>query len=63
MFKARLSKHRDFSKLIDSVVQLLDEVNLIINSEGIFINTIDSSKASMMSLAMPAANFDEYIVE
>jgi proliferating cell nuclear antigen PCNA len=61
MFQARLVRHKLFIRIIESILLHLDEVNVVINPEGVFIDSIDESKASMINLVMPSQNFDEFV--
>ena len=59
----KLEHPKLFSDIISIISELVLEVRLRVNSEGMSIAAIDPANVAMVSFKMPKDGFSEYIVE
>ena len=60
MFQAKLKDVVVFKKIIDSLSNLVSEVNLEATSTGLSLQAMDSAHVSLVSLSMKEEGFEEY---
>jgi proliferating cell nuclear antigen len=60
MFHAKLDSTKTWKQIVDALATLLTEVNFNIDKSGIQLRQLDSSKAAMIDLNLPASVFQEY---
>ncbi|MHA1245859.1 MAG: proliferating cell nuclear antigen (pcna) [Candidatus Thorarchaeota archaeon] len=60
MFHATLDSTKTWKQIVDALATLLTEVNFVISETGISLCQLDSSKAAMIDLKLPAGVFQEY---
>lgn len=60
MFEARLEKGVTFKKIVDAIKDLVKNVNLDMNNEGISLQAMDSSHVALVSLHMKEKGFKRY---
>ncbi len=60
MFHATLDSTKTWKQIVDALATLLTEVVFIIDDKGISLCQLDSSKAAMIDLSLPAGVFQEY---
>ncbi len=54
---------RDFKNAVDAIVSLIDEGQIEIKKQGLFLREMDPSKIAMVSFEMSNNEFEEYDVE
>lgn len=60
MFQATMTQVTTFRKIIDSLKDLVSEVNLEATSAGISLQAMDSAHVSLVSLKINETGFEEY---
>jgi len=60
MFEARLLQSGIFKKLIDSIKDLVSEVNFDVSESGIQLQALDTSHVALVSLVLRSDGFDHY---
>ncbi len=60
MFEAKLKEGGLFKKLIESIKELVNDINLDNNSNGISLQAMDSSHVALVTLSLMAEGFDHY---
>ena len=60
MFQAKLKDVVVFKKIIDSLSNLVSEVNLEATSTGLSLQAMDSAHVSLVALGMKEEGFEEY---
>jgi len=60
MFEAKLKEGGLFKKLIESIKELVNDINLDNNSNGISLQAMDSSHVALVTLNLMAEGFDHY---
>ncbi len=60
MFHATLDSTKTWKQIVDALATLLTEVNFVISEKGLELCQLDSSKAAMIDLSLPAGVFQEY---
>ncbi|CAI2369260.1 unnamed protein product [Moneuplotes crassus] len=63
MFEAKVASAVILKKIIDSIRDLVSDVNLDITSEGIGLQAMDSSHVALVSLTLHQKGFSEYNLE
>ncbi|MHA2424567.1 MAG: proliferating cell nuclear antigen (pcna) [Candidatus Thorarchaeota archaeon] len=61
MFHATLDSTKTWKQIVDSLATLLTDAHLVISDSGIELHQLDSSKAAMVNLNLPAGVFQEYV--
>lgn len=60
MFAAKLSEGVLFKKLIESIKELVTDINLEITGNGISLQAMDSSHVALVTLSLSSEGFEEY---
>ena len=60
MFEARLKEGGLFKKLIESIKELVNDINLDNNANGISLQAMDSSHVALVTLNLMSEGFDHY---
>jgi len=60
MFHATLDSSKTWKQIIDALATLLTEAHFIVSKTGLSLRQLDSSKAAMVDLTLPAGVFQEY---
>lgn len=60
MFNAVMEEASIFRKVIDSIKDIVNQVNLEANESGLFIQAMDSAHVSLVSLTLNEGGFKEY---
>lgn len=60
MFHATLDSTKTWKQIVDAIATLLTEANFKVDSSGIFLRQMDSSKVAMIDLKLPKKIFQEY---
>ncbi len=60
MFHAKLNEGLLIKKLIDSIKDLVSDINLEINPMGISLQAMDSSHVALVTLNLSSEGFEEY---
>ena len=60
MFQAKLSEGILLKKLIESIKDLVTDINLDITSTGISLQAMDSSHVALVTLNLSSDGFEEY---
>jgi proliferating cell nuclear antigen len=60
MFHATLDSTRTWKQIVDALATLLTEVHFVVSESGVMLRQLDSSKAAMIDLNLPAGLFQEY---
>ena len=60
MFHATLSSTTTWKRIVDALATLLTEVHFTVSEKGMTLRQLDSSKAAMIDLDLPAGVFQEY---
>lgn len=60
MFKATLSQVVTLKKIVDSLKDLVTEVNLEASSTGLSLQAMDGAHVSLVSLQLNESGFEEY---
>jgi proliferating cell nuclear antigen len=60
MFEARISRGRDFKRLIDAISQLTVNANFDCSSDGVSLQALDSSNVAMVVVELKAEGFEYY---
>ncbi|TXT56911.1 MAG: DNA polymerase sliding clamp [Candidatus Thorarchaeota archaeon] len=60
MFHATLDSSKTWKLIVDALATLLTETHFVITEKGMTLRQLDSSKAAMIALDLPAAIFQEY---
>lgn len=60
MFQAKLTEGITFKKLIESIKDLVTDINLEVNQTGISLQAMDSSHVALVTLQLSAEGFEEY---
>ncbi|MBN2229849.1 MAG: proliferating cell nuclear antigen (pcna) [Candidatus Thorarchaeota archaeon] len=60
MFHATLDSTKTWKQIVDALATLLTEAHLRVTETGMSLRQLDSSKAAMVDLNLPAAVFQEY---
>lgn len=60
MFQAKLSEGILLKKLIESIKDLVTDINLDITSTGISLQAMDSSHVALVTLNLSSEGFEEY---
>jgi proliferating cell nuclear antigen len=60
MFHATLDSTKTWKQIVDALGTLLTEVHFIISETGLSLRQLDSSKAAMVDLILPAGVFQEF---
>ncbi|MBD3405537.1 MAG: proliferating cell nuclear antigen (pcna) [Candidatus Lokiarchaeota archaeon] len=60
MFHATLDSSKTWKLIVDALATLLTETHFVISEKGMSLRQLDSSKAAMISLDLPAAIFQEF---
>jgi len=60
MFHATLDSTSTWKQIVDALATLLTEVHFVVSETGISLRQLDSSKAAMVDLVLPAGVFQEY---
>lgn len=60
MFHAKLNDGIKFKKLIDSIKDLITEINLDVNALGIGLQAMDSSHVALVTLQLSSEGFETY---
>ena len=63
MFEARFSESSQFRKIIDSMKDLVKNVNIEVTQKGIFIQSIDSCHIALAFLQLKEKAFTNYICQ
>ncbi|MFX1367385.1 MAG: proliferating cell nuclear antigen (pcna) [Promethearchaeota archaeon] len=63
MFHATLDSTKTWKQIVDSLATLLTEVHFVVSDTGLALRQLDSSKAAMVDLFLPAGIFQEYNCE
>ncbi|ENN96730.1 DNA polymerase sliding clamp [Methanocaldococcus villosus KIN24-T80] len=61
--RATLESAKEFKKVVDTVAQILDEICLIANEDGITARAMDPSHVALVSLEIPRLSFEDYEIE
>ncbi|WP_084019996.1 DNA polymerase sliding clamp [Vulcanisaeta thermophila] len=62
VYRIMFPKGKEFRYVFTALANLLQESNIIIDSEGIKLKSIDPSKVSLVILNIPSTNLEEYSV-
>ena len=60
MFFAKINEGLLFKKLIDSIKDLVSDINLEISSIGISLQAMDTSHVALVTLHLSSEGFEEY---
>ena len=60
MFHAALDSTKTWKQIVDAIATLLTEANFRVDSTGIYLRQMDSSKVAMIDLKLPSEIFQEY---
>ena len=60
MFFAKINEELLFKKLIDSIKDLVSDINLEISSIGISLQAMDTSHVALVTLHLSSEGFEEY---
>jgi len=60
VFKATLDSTKTWKQIVDALATLLTEAQFVATSTGLTLRQMDSSRAAMIDLSLPAAIFQEY---
>jgi proliferating cell nuclear antigen len=60
MFKFSIDDARRFKDATDAIVNLIDEGQLEVGKEGLFLRAMDPSQIAMLVFSMPASTFSSY---
>lgn len=60
MFHAKLNEGLLIKKLIDSIKDLVSDINLEVSSIGISLQAMDSSHVALVTLHLSSEGFEEY---
>ncbi len=60
MFEAKLAEGNTFKKIVDSIKDLVQDVNLDIGPSGISLQAMDSSHVALVSLHLSMEGFETY---
>jgi proliferating cell nuclear antigen len=60
MFHATLDSTKTWKQIVDALATLLTEAHFVVSKSGISLRQLDSSKAAMIDLHLPAGVFQEY---
>lgn len=63
MFHATLDSTKTWKQIVDALATLLTEVHFVASATGFSLRQLDSTKAAMIDLVLPAAVFQEYSCE
>ncbi|MEM2142041.1 MAG: hypothetical protein QXQ81_02135, partial [Candidatus Thorarchaeota archaeon] len=63
MFKATLDSTKMWKQIVDALTTLLTEAHFVASSDGIALRQMDSSRAAMIDLMLPASVFQEYMCD
>ncbi|MCK5151398.1 MAG: proliferating cell nuclear antigen (pcna) [Candidatus Thorarchaeota archaeon] len=61
MFHATLDSTKTWKQIVDALATLLTDAHLVVSESGIALHQLDSSKAAMVNLNLPAGVFQEYV--
>lgn len=51
---------KEFAYLVDSISVLVEEANLVIRSDSLYLRALDASRTAMVDLAIPKESFEEF---
>jgi len=60
MFEAKLSEGGIFKKIIDSIKDLVKDVNLEVSPTGLSMQAMDSSHVALVSMNLTMEGFDTF---
>lgn len=60
MFKATLDSTKTWKQIVDALATLLTEAQFVATGSGLTLRQMDSSRAAMIDLSLPAGIFQEY---
>ena len=60
MFQAKLAEGIMLKKLIESIKELVTDINLDVTENGISLQAMDSSHVGLVTLNLSAEGFEEY---
>jgi proliferating cell nuclear antigen len=60
MFHATLDSTKTWKQIVDALATLLTEVHFVASETGLALRQLDSTKAAMIDLTLPAGLFQEY---
>ena len=60
MFHATLDSTKTWKQIVDAIATLLTEANFKVDSSGIYLRQMDSSKAAMIDLKLPKKIFQDF---
>jgi DNA polymerase III sliding clamp (beta) subunit (PCNA family) len=60
MFKFSIDDARRFKDATDAIVNLIDEGQLEVGKEGLFLRAMDPSQIAMLVFSMPASTFSSH---
>ena len=60
MFSAKIYDGSIFKKVVESIKDLVTDVNMDVTPQGLSVQAMDSSHVALVSLNMPADGFSEY---
>ena len=63
MFHATLDSTKIWKQIVDAMATLLTEAHFVLSESGFSLRQLDSSKAAMIELDLPASVFQEYKCE
>jgi proliferating cell nuclear antigen len=63
MFQASITKAATLKKVIDAIKELVNDVNIELNEEGISLQAMDASHVALVSFFLKRDKFEEYVCE
>jgi proliferating cell nuclear antigen len=60
MFQASISKALVLKKIIEAIRELINEVNIEVNADGLGLQAMDSSHVALVSLLLKSTEFEEF---
>jgi len=60
MFEGVLGESEVFKKVIESIKELVKEVNIEVDSKGMQINSMDNSKVALICLTLHCSGFERF---
>ncbi|MEM2637483.1 MAG: proliferating cell nuclear antigen (pcna) [Candidatus Korarchaeota archaeon] len=59
-FKIKFSEPSVLKEIIEATLVVVEETNIVVSPEGLFIKAIDGSRAAMIELMYPSDSFEEF---
>ena len=63
MFFAKLEESGNLKKIVEAVKDIVNDANIDINSEGMSLQAMDSSRVSLVWLMMKADGFSQFQIK